>query len=275
MIAELLNESYQRAKSISIHGARWIVEKVEDDDPFFLITTHNPQGNALREVVEKHWEVLERSSATKQLSVKQPVFGYRWCPNLRDLLVSAKIKQPRKFESRAQPSSTTYNCCKTKNCRYCVGLDTSRTIEGTSTGRNFQSRINVTCKSTNPIYCITCKTCKLQIVGQTKGTIMDRFKAHFGVVNRRDMKEDIGHHFNGPKHHGINDMTIHALHFIYAPPEADFSLDIRLAVKFKWIHTLRTISPHGLNMKDKTPKSKYSRNIDSCIKEYRIYESRK
>ncbi len=104
---------------------------------------------------------------------------------------------------------------------------------------------------------------------------MDRFKAHFGVVNRRDMKEDIGHHFNGPRHNGISDMTIHVLHFIYAPSEADYSLDIRLAVEFKWIHTLRTMSPHGLNMKDKTPKSKFSRNVDSCIKEYKIYEFRK
>ncbi len=216
--AQLLNESYERAKSISTKDVRSIVDKEGDDDPFFLVTTYNPQGNALRELVEKHWEVLERSSATKQLSSKKPMFGYRWCANLRDLLVSAKIKQNRRFEPRQKPNSQTYNSCKTKNCRYCTCLDTTGTIVSTSTGRKFQSRINLTCKSTNLIYCITCKACKLQYVGQTKGTIMDRFKAHFGVVNRRDMKEDIGLHFNGPNHHGISDMTIHALHFIYAPP---------------------------------------------------------
>ena len=45
---------------------------------------------------------------------------------------------------------------------------------------------------------------------------MDRFNAHFGVVNKRDTKDDIGRHFNGVGHHSIEDMTLYVLDFIYS-----------------------------------------------------------
>ncbi len=96
---------------------------------------------------------------------------------------------------------------------------------------------------------------------------MDRFNAHLGVVNRRDMK-DIGCHFNGLDHSGTSDMTIHVLHPIYALSEAAFILDVQLAVEFKWIHTLRMIYPHALNMKNKTQQSKLCQNILNFMREY-------
>ncbi len=244
-----------------------------DEDPFFLITTYNPAGNALKEIVDLNWEILQRSSATKQLAEKKPMFGYRRPPNLRDMLVTAKVKtNTRTFEPREVASSQTINQCKTRGCRYCSKLDTSGYIMSTHAGKKYVCRKNVTCKSTNLIYCITCKVCKVQYVGQTKGTLMDRFKAHFGVVNRRDMKEDIGRHFNSAKHHGIDDMELHVLDFIYSPAEADFSLDIRLQIEFQWIHAMHTMAPHGLNMKDRAPKAKYCRDIINCTKRYNIIE---
>ena len=116
------------------------------------------------------------------------------------------------------------------------------------------------CKSTNLVYCITCTRCSKQYVGQTKGTLMDRFKAHFGVINRRDMKEDIGHHFNSAKHHGTDDMAIHVLDFIYAPATAEYCQDLRLQLEFNWIHRLRTMLPTGINTKEAPYSQKHCRN---------------
>ena len=103
---------------------------------------------------------------------------------------------------------------------------------------------------------------------------MDRFKAHFSVVNRRDMEEDIGRHFNRPSHHGINDMSINILDFIYAPQEAEFSLDLRLQVEYNWVHALKSMAPHGLNMKDKPPLAKHSHDILASTALYSIKEIR-
>ena len=74
---EVLDRAFLRTKSVSTEEARNITEKTEEEDPFFLITTYNPQGNALREIVDRNWEVFQRSSATKQLAAKKPMFWHR------------------------------------------------------------------------------------------------------------------------------------------------------------------------------------------------------
>ncbi len=93
---------------------------------------------------------------------------------------------------------------------------------------------------------------------------MDRFKAHFRVIKQRDMSEDFGRHFNGANHHGTDDMKIHILDFIFAPPEVGFTLDMRLQVGFNWVQTLRTMTPIGLNTMDKCPTSQFRRNVRNC-----------
>ncbi len=94
--------------------------------------------------------------------------------------------------------------------------------------------------------------------------LMDRFKAHFGVINRRDMSEDLGHHFNSANHHGTDDVAIHILDFIFAPPEAGFALDMRLQMEFDWVQTLCTMTPMGLNTMDKCPTPQFCRNVRNC-----------
>ena len=69
--ADCFNEAYIKATNVSTVEACQMAEKVEEEDPFFLITTYHPAGNALRDIVERNWEVLERSSATKQLAEKK------------------------------------------------------------------------------------------------------------------------------------------------------------------------------------------------------------
>ncbi len=132
-------------------------------------------------------------------------------------------------------------------------------------GEFFLTMKNVSCKNDNFVYCITCQTCKLQYVGQTSGTLMDRFKAHFRVINQRDISEGLGRHFNSVNHHGTDNMKIHILDFIFAPPEAGFALDMRLQVEFNWVQMLRTMTPMGLNTTDKCPTPQFCRNVRNCI----------
>ena len=57
------------------------------------------------------------------------------------------------------------NTCKTATCRYCPQLNTSGHITGSFTNRSYSTKTRVDCKSKNLIYCITCKTCKIQYLG--------------------------------------------------------------------------------------------------------------
>jgi hypothetical protein len=109
------------------------------------------------------------------------------------------------------------NICTNKKCRYCPRISTASTIKCTVSGETFSTKFNVTCRSSNLIYCITCKTCSKQYVGQTKRKVSKRFQGHFyniksaqefyqtkvdnaKTVKKREPKDAVGIHFpKGPK----------------------------------------------------------------------------
>ena len=105
-------------------------------------------------------------------------------------LVRAKtLKKPQLAKPEGTLNCEIQNKCKTINCKYCAMLDYSGCITSTYTGRSYYARKNVTCKSPNIIYCITCKTCKKQYVGQTKLRCMDRLQAHFNIIQSKDPRQ--------------------------------------------------------------------------------------
>ena len=175
-------------------------------------------------------------------------------------------------QDKTRTCSETVNACKPTNCRYCPIIDKSGMILSTSTGKRYYAKRNVTSKSTNPIYCISCKQCKKQYVGQTGGTLMDRFKAHFSCTSRQDMKEAIGRHFNGTGHSSTSDLLIHVLDFIHAPDRAGFALDMWLQVEYNWMQALKTMLPMGLNTMDRAPTAQYCRDVTSCTSRNKIVE---
>ena len=106
------------------------------------------------------------------------------------------------------------------------------------------------CKSSNIIYCLSCKCCGIQYVGQTKNRLMDRFQAHFYNIGYNKPKSEIGKHFNLPGHKGLEDVEIHILDFIHAHPAGRKSKYLRDLVEFNWIQRLHTNAPLGLNTMD-------------------------
>ena len=93
----------------------------------------------------------------------------------------------------------------------------------------------------------------MQYVVQTGDSIHKRFSGHIGSVRRKQLSEDVGRHFNLPGHHGIQDMEISVLDFIFTAPKSIHGLTLRLQIEFNWIHRLRTMLPFGINTKDKAP----------------------
>ena len=61
------------------------------ESSLYLTTTFNPEFNSLGEIVRKNWDLLKRSQATEILAETKVVVGYRRPPNLKDLLVQAKV----------------------------------------------------------------------------------------------------------------------------------------------------------------------------------------
>ena len=143
-----------------------------------------------------------------------------------------------------------FNFCNTRNCRYCPNLDKTGEVTSSVTGRKYRCMKNVSCRSSNLIYCITCKTCNKQYVGQTSLRLKSRFVHHYYTVDKKDTSKPVGKHFSQANHRGTDDMRIHIVEFIKKPPHSDMAVQVRNKVEKRWIHLLRSPAPQGLNIED-------------------------
>jgi hypothetical protein len=109
---------------------------------------------------------------------------------------------------------------------------------------------NVSCRSSNLIYCITCLKCRKQYVGQTFLRLKGRFVYHFYTVEKTDKTKPVGKHFSKSDHKSIDDMEIHVLEFIKKPAKSEAAKIIRDRVEKRWIHLLRTPAQGGLYIED-------------------------
>jgi hypothetical protein len=120
-----------------------------------------------------------------------------------------------------------FNFCNQKVCRYCPKLDKTGQVISTVTGKVHTSKTHISCRSSNLIYCITCRKCKKQYVGQTSLKLKSRFVHHFYTVDRPDTSKPVGKHFSQLDHDGIADMIIHVLEFISLPPTSIAAATVR------------------------------------------------
>ena len=222
------------------------------ESSLYLTTTFNPEFNGLGEIVRKNWDLLKCSQATKILAETRVGMGYRRPPNLKDILVGAKVPT-LEARSEQRPCSKYSNKCCNLKCKFCPLLDKSGRIKSTFTGREYEAKRNVTCKSSNLIYCITCRRCNKQYVGQTGNTLHEHFRAHSGSIGRKSLSEDVGRHFITDSHIGLKDMIISIVDFIHVHPKSEHGITLRLQIEFNWIQRLRTMLPMGVNTKDRTP----------------------
>ena len=176
----------------------------------------------------------------------------------------APIETPirsRSLQAVAQPNLLKNKCIARTQCNFCPLLNTSGTITCHVTKKQFICKKNITCRSSNLVYCISCKTCGKQYVGQTKRMILKRFQGHFSKIKncrtargedlnllRQQEKDAVGTHFSAEDHNGKKDLIISVLAFITSHPESKNSLDHRLKVEKEWIHRMRCPAPTGLNI---------------------------
>ncbi len=156
-------------------------------------------------------------------------------------------KKCHTFVKKAQRG---FNFCNNNKCRFCPLLNKSGIIECTFSNENFSTMKNVSCRSSNLIYCITCTVCHKQYVGQTSNRLRDRFQGHFSDIIRDDPDKSIPVHFNSNNHTGVKNMNITILEFIKKPPKSLQAISIRLKREKHWTHLLHTLSPIGLNMEN-------------------------
>ena len=214
---DIISQAFKKAWKRERHSLLFPdTTRDREEELNILVTSYNPGFNGLQKIVQDNWDILGHSCSTRELHNKKVITAYRRPKNLRDILVRARLPRPRD-----KPKNLTggpCNPCNTKSCRYCPRLNKSGRVKCTASNREYVAKHNITCKSSNIVYCLTCKCCGIQYVGQTKNRLMDRFQAHFYNISHNRQESEIGKHFNLPNHRGLEDVEIHILDFIHAHP---------------------------------------------------------
>ena len=127
-----------------------------------------------------------RLTAAKRFFPNLPVVAFRRSPNLRDLLVSAKLSS-NSTNPHPQLPSGSYRCGK--NCATCPYISDGLTnYTFFSTGETRPIKSNLTCETKNIIYMIQCNRSNLQYIGETKRRLKDRFNEHRRTIDNPNTK---------------------------------------------------------------------------------------
>ena len=137
-------------------------------------------------IIKKHYHLLLSSDRCKIVFLHLPVVAFRRSPNLRDLLVSAKLSS-NSTNPHPQLPSGSYRCGK--NCATCPYISDGLTnYTFFSTGETRSIKSNLTCETKNLIYMIQCNRCNLQYIGETKRRLKDRFNEHRRTIDNPNTK---------------------------------------------------------------------------------------
>ena len=199
-----------------------------------FITTFNPSLPHISNIIKKHYNLLLSSNSAKKFF---SIVAFRRSPNLRDLLVTAKLSAPLilptpnfslvvlvpSFVAKTAPLVRTF-------------LMDSLHILSFSNGETLPIKSNLTCDTKNLIHIIQCNRCNLQYIGETRRRLKDRFNEHRRTLDNPDAKSE-----------PTNDMQLLPIEKIFSNRDS-----IRKAREAFLIQKGRTINPDGLNIREET-----------------------
>ena len=220
----------------------------------FAITTYQPGSTLLKQTIISNWDFLSRHKTTRDMHGMPITFGLRRPPNLRDVLVNARLT-PIDVETDGQQTAKITPRCQKRDCQYCAKLNKRGTITDHYSKRTYRTRYNVTCMSQNLIYCICCTRCNKFYVGQTKRQFRKRMYEHYRDIKTSNPQKTLGCHFSTENsHQGTTDIELFILEFSSKSPTDKFRKH-RETLERKWQFRLHTNFPLGLNTDDDLPGS--------------------
>ena len=137
------------------------------------------------------------------------------------------------------------NGCNKNNCKICTKID-----------NNIYNQYNkklptmsFTCHDKNVVYLLTCEQCGMQYVGETERELHKRISEHLYNIRTNKSKNILYNHFNST----CKTIKVKILEKLY-----DADKNKRIQQENKWIRTLKTKFPYGLNDKIDNSKSEYT-----------------
>ena len=176
--------------------------------------TYDPRLPSITKVVTKHWRSMTQDPYLKDVFPLPPLVAYKRQPNLRDKLIRAKVPD----QVTRRPKRNVPGMKKCLNCPICPFVQPGRSVTSTANTCTVDINTAVTCKTRNIIYCITCKRCSEQYIGESERSLQERFSEHRGYVTNRNLTKATGLHFN-QRGHSVSDMSVSIVEKVYSKNE--------------------------------------------------------
>ena len=235
---KILESAFKRILKVDRSEAlKKVVKNSENEDkkPPFVITYH-PKLPSITNITRKHWNVMcDDSPKLRRCFPNPPVVAYKRHKNLRDLLIRSKVQTRRSSKRKILGG---FKICG-RMCVLCsyIPTDGIKYHKCYKTGIIYNISTPVNCTTANVVYKIACKKCpKWVYIGETGQRFCDRFTAHRGYVNRKEMDKPTGFHFN-TKGHTILDMNP----IIIEEVRPDNDPNLRLIRESYWITLYQSV----------------------------------
>jgi len=200
-----------------------------------IVIPYNDVGTALA----TRWKKLIASNS--MFDSFRLVTAYTVARNIRKTLVRSKLVAPLQNVDQPRSHQPHHGCrrCNSNHCKVCRHITQGVHFTSTHNRKTFSIIGNITCKTSNLVYLITCGNCSLQYVGETSRTLAERITDHKSNIRLRK-NTPVALHFNTAGH-SIKDLTITGIESF------DGGDHERKIKESTWQHLLQTTHPHGLN----------------------------
>uniref|UniRef100_A0A1A8LVX6 Reverse transcriptase domain-containing protein n=1 Tax=Nothobranchius pienaari TaxID=704102 RepID=A0A1A8LVX6_9TELE len=187
-----------------------------------LVMTYSTSAGQLIYKTKNNFSKFQ--SETNLLPDYRIIAAYKRNPNLRDLLVKAKVKPLKQPKVKGQTEFF-------KQQRW-VQNKSNRTVYSLTQVGDVKDK--------NCVYLISCKICNICYVGETSNTLLTRFTQHrYNITKNKQTQTLLVQHFI---HHGWGALTA-----LILESNPNWSTAQRRRAERIWIYRLGTYTPRGLN----------------------------
>ena len=202
----IIDGNIDKAKEISrTEALKRVVKSKSTSRPVFVVPYH-PSLPSVPKIVNKHFRSMTINPHMKSIFPHPPLIAYKRPPNLRDMLIKAKVPPPQGRPKRIKAGMHRCNA----PCSICPFVKQQKIIKAKHSNAVVELSHHYDCNTTNIVYMIECKKCGDQYIGQTMNSLKDRFLDHLGYARREEVEKATGGHFNLPGHK-LSDMSISVL----------------------------------------------------------------
>ena len=242
----IVKEQFDKALSLDRKDLLKVKKKSRYCNIIPFVTDFNGNLPNISKIFKRNLHLLESTDQLKNIfSSKRIVTAYRRPKNLKEILAPSKLRETIAINTN-NSSNDRVGCfkCNSGRCDLCKNyLQGSVKFTSFATKRFYHIKQELSCKSKNVIYLVSCNKCKLQYVGSTRNEFKVRFRNHKSSMLTKKKTCEVAIHFNS-KPHKLSDFSFLVIESLYKLDNIERNLLNREAY---WCHQLFTFQPFGLN----------------------------